>query len=121
ASGAGSAPSSSRIGPCARFSWLSVYAAGLLDLRRAVELAVVVVVAVIRGDEAEVTVALQEVGAGLEDLLALGVARHADQGVLDRRHLVGRHLRVRHDAQVLVDLRSPQRPVFERFAAAVAR
>src|SRR3954468_6285202 len=95
--------------------------AGLLDLRCAVELAVVVVVAVVRGDEAEVAIALQEVRAGLEDFLPLGVACHANQGGLDRGHLVGRHLRVRHDAQVLVDLRSPQRPVFERLAAGGAR
>ena len=37
-------------------------------------------------------------------VLAFGVARHVDEGGFDRCDLVGRNLRARHDAKVVVDL-----------------
>src|SRR5687768_6834122 len=94
--------------------------AGLLHLRRAVEVAMVVVVAVFGRDEAELAGALQQLGAGLEHLAALGIVDHVDQCRAHRGHLVGGHLGVRHDAQVLIDLGSPQRAVGERLAARIA-
>src|SRR5688572_21371026 len=63
-----------------------------LHLRRAVELAIVVVVAILGHHEAELAGALQQLGAGLQDLAALGIVDHVDQRAPDRGHLVRRHL-----------------------------
>src|ERR1700704_5001699 len=94
---------------------------GLFDLRGPVEPAVVVVVAVLGRDETELAVALQEIGPRLEYLSSCGVPDHVDKRGLDCGRFVRRHLGIGHDAQILVDIRSPEGPVLERFAATVPR
>src|SRR5688500_15496433 len=93
----------------------------LLDLRRPVKLAVVVVIAVFGGDEAQLAIALQQLGPGLEHLAPFRILRHVDQRSPHLGDFVGGHLRIGHDAQVLVDLGGPQRAISEGLAARVAR
>src|SRR5438874_9737597 len=68
--------------------WRCALRGALLDLRGPVELAVVVVVAVVGRDETQLAIALQELGTGLEDSAAFRVVGHIDQGSPDARHLV---------------------------------
>src|SRR5688572_18544201 len=80
---------------------------GLFNLRGSVELAVVVVIAVRGSHEAEFAGALQELGAGFQHLTTLRMVSHVDECGTHRGHLVRRHHRIGHDAQVLVDLGGP--------------
>src|SRR5438034_1937454 len=87
---------------------------GLLDSRRLEKLAVVVVLAIVGRHEPQFAGALQQLRTRLEYMAAFRILRHVDQRGPDPGQFVGGQFGIGHDAEVLKDLRSPERAILER-------